>query len=165
MNRNEVVEAFSSSAIDQRAAVKELMAQGLSAPDAYCALGIIDKPSDIEGPAFSKQIENQALRIQALASHPLVLTELAKLDALDPTSKEAEAKRFITNFSDPSFLRQIGLDDADRRLSLRVFEKPFNLATQGQDIMLANNDSPIRPATTICGSVGYIACLTIGKGL
>jgi hypothetical protein len=166
MTKESVVEKFSASAIDQRQATKQLMSLGLNVVDSYQALGIISGPLPTTHDDLTA-VDAQVGQIEALASHPLILGSLSVLDSLPPDAKTEEAERFIAKFSDPEFLTQLGLDPAGRRLSLRVFEKPFNNATEAQDITLAKSQPIETPAGgwTVCGSCGFIGCVSVGKEL
>jgi hypothetical protein len=176
MTKEDIVQEFHDNALGQQNAVQQLMTLGLTAPDAYVALGIIKQDASSTHSDLLSEVPSHVEKIQAFASNPIVLAELKKLDSLSPADKQKEAQTFVANFSDPTFLTQLGLDPTDRRLCLRIFEKPFNTAQVldsaavagtlpvASELTLAGSPNPLlTAATTVCGSIGYVACVTIGK--
>lgn len=98
-------------------------------------------------------------------SHPAFMNLIQEMQKLPPNERENYAKVHFT----PQKLKELGVPLPDAfRITTRYFEDPLSEAIQGRKIgeggFSVDNDLDINTTNkmTVCGSVGFVVCVSVG---
>lgn len=118
------------------------------------------------------ELEQHIDEVARLAAHPAMLEALAEIQAAEPADRLEVARRV----ADRDALAKRGLDvPPDFRIALREFEDPIETGSVTEQVISEPAAAAPHPrphphphppknggGTTICGSVGYFVCASIG---
>ncbi len=171
-NPSQIMGQFRAGELDRRAAIKQLMLCGLSAPAAYAMLGEMETlEAHAQGATFNtnpEEISNQFDQLRKILSSRQVISALQQMDnAQTDDQKRQIANTLIQTLSERDYFDQLKIPyNPEVRVALRVFE-PAKTPTASERI-LEQKISPNFSAAgrgTLCGSLGYILCVSYGKQL
>lgn len=175
-DENRISEILSNTNLTKREAISALVQAGLTVSDAYERLGDHITDSSQSVPQVTDELIAQySEELQSLASHPSVLADLREIEAEDEDeTKVFRAQEFVEKWKQTENLNEIGFSNDEFRLALRVFEKPSyeNLGqtrtlatTEPMESIFESSAVDVAPRATVCGSIGFIVCGSIGGEL
>ena len=123
------------------------------------------------------ELDQNSLRLKEYRGRILdVISDILAIQSQSSdTERKTAAQQFIAKYSSPENLKKYNIDVTGLRLSLRVFEAAPASGAGASAVLASADVTPIpaqstpganpmtvAPAVTVCGSIGYVACVSVG---